>query len=144
MDRCALSRAVHLFPQMLETDFRRDRRKSVSARWGRTPIPVNSPLRGLAARSFRTLLSRLRREKTEACAPWRVGAGKPRPSRKIKKPGLAHTTVSQSRQNHPRWSARCSCLRRSSIAACSFSFSRSTAATFCATRNSCICVRAFR
>ena len=41
---CATGQAVSLFPQRLETGFRRDRQKSVSACWGSTPNPLNSPV----------------------------------------------------------------------------------------------------
>lgn len=44
--------AVHLFPQMLERDFRRCRQKSLSLLVGVAPqTPLSAPLPGLAARS---------------------------------------------------------------------------------------------
>ena len=63
-----ISRAVHLFPQMLKMDFQRDRWKSIFARWGRTPNPVNSPGNGAGyAFGSRTLLSLLRRDRRGLC-----------------------------------------------------------------------------
>ena len=51
IQRCATSQAGRLYIQTLKTDFQRSLRKSVFARWGSTPNPLNSPLPGLAARS---------------------------------------------------------------------------------------------
>jgi len=49
---------------MLKMDFQRDRWKSIFARWGRTPNPVNSPVAGAGyAFGNRTLLSLLRRKR---------------------------------------------------------------------------------
>ena len=116
-----------------------------SACWGSTPNPLNSPVAGAGcAFGSRTLLSLLCRDRRGLRPAWR----RKRPPRcfreKEKKTGLAYIPVSQPRQDHLCGSVRCSSLRRSSIAACSFSFSRRTAATFCATRYSCISVLAFR
>lgn len=56
--------AVYLFPQILKTGFRRDRRNPVFACWGSTPNPLNSPVAGAGcAFGSRTLLSLLRRNK---------------------------------------------------------------------------------
>lgn len=73
---CATWRAVHLFPQMLKMDFQRDRWKSIFARWGRTPNPVNSPVAGAGcAFVSQTLLFLLRRKRRSlrALAKWKSG-----------------------------------------------------------------------
>jgi len=137
--------AVHLFPQMLERDFRRCRQKSLSLLVGVAPqTPLSAPLPGLAARSVPERYSPCFAGKGGLSPFGQSGKIRTRTFREKKKAGLAYIHCKPAPQNHLSCLSRFSCLRCSSIAANSFSFSRSTAATFCATRYSCISVLAFR
>ena len=76
-----------MFPQMLKMDFQRDRWKSIFARWGRTPNPVNSPVAGAGcAFGSRTLLS-LRPRDRRGLRPARSRKQPPRCFREKEKDG---------------------------------------------------------